>query len=104
MCPLVASNVSENPTLQLSRLEGALEMDLEATVCGQRDRRGDGARIREDDAAERRVGRVTRGNEIPKGPVVRVEEVIHETIDLDVIVDVVRRVDVDLGVPAKLFV
>ena len=79
-------------------------MNLKATVGGQRQRRGDGPRIREDDAAQGRVGGIASGDEIAKCPVMRVEEIIHETIDLDVVVDVIGCVDVDLGVPAKLFV
>ena len=81
-------------------LEVPSEVNLKTTVRGQRERRGDGPRIREDDTAQGRAVGIIRGEEIAEGPVVRVEEIIHEAIELDVIVDVVRRVDVDLGVAA----
>ena len=83
-------------------LEVPSEVDLKATVRGQRQRGGDGPRICEGDAAQSRAVGVIRGEETTKSPVVRVEQVVHEAIELDVVVDVVRRVDVDLGVAAEL--
>ena len=82
---------------------GSLELHLHAAVGREGLRRGDGARVSEREPIQLLVDRadIARFEISAIEAIFPIEQILHETIDLDVVRDVVRCMEVDPSIACK---